>query len=329
MFNFTEEIKNEIIATPLTSVDQKLSMLSAFIRTSGSFISRGGVFGFEVVTENERTAEFFTDMLEDSFGIDVVISEAKQDILSGRYKLAFECVNEKAQNLLIKLGLVGSDEDGKFMIFGIDENLISTEDKMKAYLKGAFLGGGSCTLPDEESYSRTGYHFEVVFANKATASNFCEILADFDIIARLVARKDNAVVYVKSKEVISDLLNYMDCFSCLEKLDKIVEFKDRQNNENRVNNCSVSRFLSTPRWRSGGCSGKICKPGPILRTTRLWRMCFRSAGRIFACFFASSRIWNTFSWVRISAGLCRLISLSTESSLTHCTASRAASPTAG
>lgn len=245
MFNFTEEIKNEIIATPLTSVDQKLSMLSAFIRTSGSFISRGGVFGFEVVTENERTAEFFTDMLEDSFGIDVVISEAKQDILSGRYKLAFECVNEKAQNLLIKLGLVGSDEDGKFMIFGIDENLISTEDKMKAYLKGAFLGGGSCTLPDEESYSRTGYHFEVVFANKATASNFCEILADFDIIARLVARKDNAVVYVKSKEVISDLLNYMDCFSCLEKLDKIVEFKDRQNNENRVNNCSVSNIDKT------------------------------------------------------------------------------------
>ena len=245
MFNFTEEIKNEIIATPLTSVDQKLSMLSAFIRTSGSFISRGGVFGFEVVTENERTAEFFTDMLEDSFGIDVVISEAKQDILSGRYKLAFECVNEKAQNLLIKLGLVGSDEDGKFMTFGIDENLTSTEDKMKAYLKGAFLGGGSCTLPDEESYSRTGYHFEVVFANKATASNFCEILADFDIIARLVARKDNAVVYVKSKEVISDLLNYMDCFSCLEKLDKIVEFKDRQNNENRVNNCSVSNIDKT------------------------------------------------------------------------------------
>ena len=245
MFNFTEEIKNEIIATPLTSVDQKLSMLSAFIRTSGSFISRGGVFGFEVVTENERTAEFFTDMLEDSFGIDIVISEAKHDILSGRYKLAFECVNENAQNLLIKLGLVGSDEDGKFMIFGIDENLISTEDKMKAYLKGAFLGGGCCTLPDEESYSRTGYHFEVVFANKATASNFCEILADFDIIARLVTRKDNAVVYVKSKEVISDLLNYMDCFSCLEKLDKIVEFKDRQNNENRVNNCSVSNIDKT------------------------------------------------------------------------------------
>ena len=61
-------------------------------------------------------------------------------------------------------------------------------------------------------------------------------------IAKLVARKDTTVVYVKSKEVISDVLNAMSCRKCLSKLNRLVERKDRQNNANRVNNCSVSNI---------------------------------------------------------------------------------------
>ena len=45
----------------------KLAFLSAFIRTSGSIISKNGNFGFEIVTENERTAEFLCEMLETNF----------------------------------------------------------------------------------------------------------------------------------------------------------------------------------------------------------------------------------------------------------------------
>ena len=60
MLNFTEEIKNEIIST---DISDKNAFLSAFIRTSGSIICKNGLFGFEIVTENERTAEFLTETL--------------------------------------------------------------------------------------------------------------------------------------------------------------------------------------------------------------------------------------------------------------------------
>ena len=220
-------------------------MLSAFIRVSGSVISRENIYGFELVTENERTAEFFTEILENIFGLDITVSGAKFDLLSGRDKLAFECVSHKAENLLSELGILGEDNDGKFLIFGVADKLISDENSMIEYLKGAFLGGGSCTLPEEGSYSRTGYHFEIVFSNKNAASDFCDILAEFEVLAKLVSRKDSAVVYVKSKEVISDLLNIMSCYKCLERLSKIVEHKDKQNNANRVTNCSVSNIDKT------------------------------------------------------------------------------------
>ncbi len=245
MANFTEEIKNEIVSSPVTDRKCMLAMLSAFIRTSGSVILRDNNFGFEIVTENEKTAEFFIDMLENSFGLSLLVSGAKFDLMSGKDKLSFECVDEKSNNLLYELGIIRKNKDGTFFDFSIDEKLIPKEEQKIAFIKGAFLGGGSCTIPDSSSGSRTGYHFETVFTKKKTADGFCEILCDFEILAKLVTRKDFAVVYIKSKEVISDILNTISCTKCLEKLNKIVEMKDIQNNENRINNCSVSNIDKT------------------------------------------------------------------------------------
>ena len=245
MQNFTEEIKYELTSVQLSDECCKRAALSAFIRTSGSVVSRNGKFGFEIVTENEGTAEYISDMLESSFGLHLTVSGAKFDVLSGRDKLTFECVGDDAQKLLVSLGVVSINSDGAYLNFGIDEKVIEKDCCKIAYIKGAFLGGGGCTLPDEDALSRTGYHFEIVFSNKVAASDFCELLCGFEILAKLVSRKDCAVVYVKSKEVISDILNVISAEKCLEKLNKIVELKDKTNNENRVNNCSVSNIDKT------------------------------------------------------------------------------------
>ena len=242
MATFTEEIKNEIIKKPIADDCCKIAFLSAFLRTSGSIISVNGNCGFEIVTENEGTAEFICDLVESVFGLQMTVSDAKLDVLSGRDKLKFECVGERTLQALEKLGIVKIHPDGVALTFGIGEEIVKSECCRVAYIKGAFLGGGSCTLPDEQTYSRTGYHFEVVFSNRLTAGDYCELLCDFEILAKMVARKDSAVVYVKSKEVISDLLHAMQAEGCLKKLNRVVESKDKSNNENRVNNCSVSNI---------------------------------------------------------------------------------------
>lgn len=245
MLNFTEEIKNEITSKIMEDRCCKLALISAFIRTSGSVISRNGEYGFELVTENERTAEYISDVLESGFNLHLTVTGAKLDVMSGRDKLTFECVGDKALKLLSELGIVVEDGGEKFLNLGIDDKLVEKDCCKIAYIEGAFLGGGSCTLPEEGAYSRTGYHFEIVFYNKLSASSFCDLLCDFEILAKLVARKDCAVVYVKSKEVISDILHIISANSCLEKLNRIVELKDKTNNANRVNNCSVSNIDKT------------------------------------------------------------------------------------
>lgn len=242
MGTFTEELKNEIIQSPLNNRCCKIAFLSAFVRTSGSIVTSSGKLGFEIVTENERTAGFICELFETVFDVQLTVSDARTDILSGRDKLKFVCFDENASGILEKLGIISVHGDGLSLVFGIDDKIVSGDCCQSAYVKGAFLGGGSCTLPEEQTYSRTGYHFEVVFSNRVAANDYCEILCGFEILAKSVMRKENAVVYVKSKEVISDLLNVMQASRCLRKLNRIVERKDKSNNENRISNCSVSNI---------------------------------------------------------------------------------------
>lgn len=244
MQNFTEEIKNEIISIGSKGAVSD-ALLSAFIRTSGSIICKNGVFGFEIITENEKTAEFFSSVLEERYGLPLTVNGAKFDLMSGRDKISFECCNRDSDRLLKKIGVVGEDEEGNYLIFGIESSIVESESDKIDYIRGAFLGGGSCTVPDEGVFSRTGYHFETVFSNKVTAGDFCDLLCDFEVLAKLVSRKDKAVVYVKSQAVISDILAVIGCNSSLEKLNKIVEYKETRNNANRINNCSVSNIDKT------------------------------------------------------------------------------------
>ena len=245
MSNFTEEIKNEITLSGVDDRCCELAVLSAFIRTSGSVIKYNGEYGFEIKTENERTAEFISDMLESGFNLHLTVSDARFDIMSNKDKLTFVCLGKNALSFLKEACLV-SEENGIIKSFNeIAESLIEKDCCKINYIKGAFLGGGSCTLPEERAYSSTGYHFEIVFPDKVIANDFCDLLCDFEILSKLVMRKENAVLYVKSKEVISDILNLMSVYSCLTKFDQLVEKKDKNNNENRVNNCSVSNIDKT------------------------------------------------------------------------------------
>lgn len=243
MKSFTEEIKNEITSQPAEDKACRYAMLSAFVRTGGSVLLRDKKIGFELITENEETANYLSEMLE--HGLSLSFKGVTFDYKSEKNKMTFDCLNENSESLLKDLKIIEKTSEGTEFITGIDEGLVSSKKSKLSYLKGAFLGGGSCTLPEEEIYSRTGYHFEIIFAQKQLADDFCELLCEFEILAKLVTRKENTVVYVKSKEVISDILNVMGCGKNLEKLNRLAEYKDKQNNANRVNNCSVSNIDKT------------------------------------------------------------------------------------
>lgn len=230
--NFTSDVKREVISRGIGSGAAKKAALSAFFRTSGILGVRGGEPAFFIVSETEKVAEFFTELFEDVFGETLTATHASVNRLSGRGKLVLEYLGERTAEILKTLGLI--DKNGGIRA-GISRRIVASEEAEIAYIKGAFLGGGSCTLPAEGT--GTGYHLEIVFPDKKTASDFCALIADQELIARVVERGGTAVTYIKSKELISDFLSVIEAESMLKKFASFLELRDEANRSNRAANC--------------------------------------------------------------------------------------------
>lgn len=235
--NFTADVKKEMIARKKTvekhGMDAlKKAALSAFVRTNGILGIHDGVPTFFLVSETENVAEYFMSVFSDIFGFELSVTHATMNKMSGRDKLVMQCPVEKSVEVLRALGIL--KRDGKQFKEGIATLLVNNDEKKIAYIQGAFLGGGSCMLPTEKN---PGYHLEIVFNDKKTAKDFCRLLVDLEIIAKMVERKETYVVYVKSKEVISDFLSVIGVENALKHYTAFIEKRDEANNDNRAKNC--------------------------------------------------------------------------------------------
>ena len=231
--SFTTDVKREIISRMKRGKNGavKAAAFSAFVRTSGTLGENDGAPTFFLVSETETVAEFFMGVFFELFRTELAVTHAVMDKKSGRDKLVLLCPKPLSQTALKTLGLLkkGSNE----LREGILPSLVKDDERKIAYIRGAFLGGGSCLLPSDT----TGYHLEIVFTDKKTAKDFCLLLDEFEIIARLVERKETFVVYIKSKEAISDFLALVGAENALHRLSVLVEKRDEANNDNRARNC--------------------------------------------------------------------------------------------
>ena len=242
--NFTSDIKKEIISRGMgrgsVGAVEKKAALSAFVRTSGFLGEKDGSPNFFIVSETENVAEFFMTAFSDVFNAELSVTRATMDRMSGRDKLLLQCPQGQAAEVMKQLALVKRTGGIRY---GISASLTSTEQTKIAYVKGAFLGGGSCTVPTDGA--KTGYHLEIVFSDRQTARDFCDLLADLEIIARLLERKETFVVYIKSKEIISDFLSMTGVKNALRKFSALVEKRDQANHDNRAQNCMAGNADKT------------------------------------------------------------------------------------
>ncbi len=235
MENFTCEIKNELLDNGFESPCCKRAGLSAFLRASGSLKYIDNLWGFEIVSESEEISAFFIGLLENQYGENIKITNIGEDKLSGKVKLAFECISESSVETLIELGIILRDDEGLNLNISVDKYVIENECCKLAYIIGAFLGNGSCTLPSEEN--QTGYHLEFIFSNELLAIEFSELLCYFDILSKITTRKDKYIVYLKSSDSISDFLKLVRAEKSLLKFSNKKQEREKNNNKNRVANC--------------------------------------------------------------------------------------------
>lgn len=109
----------------------------------------------------------------------------------------------------------------------------------RAFLRGAFLAGGSVSDPEKT------YHLELTSHSRQLASELERLLGTFRLNARIIRRKGSYVTYLKEGENIVDFLNIIGAHSALMELENVRILKGMRNNVNRIVNCETANLEKT------------------------------------------------------------------------------------
>lgn len=118
----------------------------------------------------------------------------------------------------------------------ISELLLKSGCCRRAFLEATFLCIGSMSDPEKS------YHLEFVCSSESQAEQVKQILADFDIEAKITKRKKYFVVYLKEGAAIVELLNIIVAHKALMELENLRILKEVRNDVNRRCNCDAANI---------------------------------------------------------------------------------------
>src|SRR5690625_2002949 len=110
----------------------------------------------------------------------------------------------------------------------------------KAYLRGAFLAGGSINNPETSSY-----HLEIFNYFAQHNENLCDLLNSFDLRARILKRRNGYIAYIKEAEKITEFLIIIGAHNALFKFEDVRIVRDMRNSVNRLVNCETANLNKT------------------------------------------------------------------------------------
>ena len=132
-----------------------------------------------------------------------------------------------------------------YQAFGIDPgalalhlNFAAVEEVCcrAAFLRGAFLAGGSVTDP------RKGYHLELATSHHSVSREVLALMRELDQEPKAAQRKGNAVIYFKQSDKIEDFLTCIGApIAAMEVMNAKLE-RDLRGKVNRRVNCDAANL---------------------------------------------------------------------------------------
>ena len=233
--SFASETKKEL--TQVDADDQSLKAeLSALIRMNGSLSFANRQFSLDVQTENAAIARRLYIIVKKLYSYNVELLVRKKMRL--KKNNVYICrVREEAKQLLTDLYIISNDFQFNHTIA---EELIPKKNQKRAYLRGAFLAGGSVNNPETSAY-----HLEVYSLYKEHGEALANLMNEFGLNAKTIERKKGFVTYLKEAEKISDFLNLVGAHQAMMKFEDVRIVRDMRNSVNRIVNCETANLNKT------------------------------------------------------------------------------------
>jgi DNA-binding protein WhiA len=239
--SFSSNVKNETSKIIMVGKCCQIAELSALIKMAGTVqITGKNHIGIKLVTENAAIARKIFTLFKNNFDIHTSVSMVKNQQLKKNYSYTLLVDSDDASEKILKdLCIIKGQGSNIRINQRVPQSIIKNECCKKAYLRGAFLGGGSISDPEKT------YHLEMVTNNNSFAEDIKWLINTYGLNAKIVNRKNSYVVYLKEGEDIVDFLNIIGAHNALLKLENVRIYKEMRNNVNRIVNCETANLSKT------------------------------------------------------------------------------------
>ena len=226
--SFSGDVKRELCKTPL------LRKCCALAEGYGVLLFAGGFSSTEVriVTESEEFARRLPKLFVKAFG--VRFDALPEEGATG--KLVFRITEKKKLQMIWQT--LGYDMEQHFALH-VNFGILEESHCRAAYLRGAFLAGGSVTDP------RKRYHLEFSTAHLQVGRETEALLRDVGFEPKNVLRSGNTVTYFKNSANIEDLLTLLGAPSAAMEIMSAKVEKSMRNTVNRRVNCDSANLEKT------------------------------------------------------------------------------------
>jgi len=233
--SFSSDCKDELIRIRVRNPEQRLCQLAGATFTAGGIrISKRPALFYH--TENPGTAKHIASIALSLYDADAVVEEKR---VEHRRKPIYEITlsGKEIDRLMQDSGAMVQTENGIRLMSEIPSCVFVNEENKRAFLRGCFLGSGSCIDP------KRGYHMELVFRSRPVADAAAQIIRDFNLPAKISVRNgDRFLVYLKDGDDVSGMLALIGASSSALALENVRVEKDMRNYINRTNNCESANL---------------------------------------------------------------------------------------
>ena len=239
--SFSSRVKDELSRQVPAARHCQIAETAAILSLCGRVkISASDHFTIEIHTENVAVARKYFTLLKKTFNIRTDVS-IRSGINPGRSRTYIVAVreHEEALKVLQAVKLINSQGEIGENLSLIRNVVLQNACCRRAFIRGAFLAAGSISAPEKF------YHFEIVCPTEPKAEQLKNIIATFDIEAKIVPRKKYYVVYIKEGSQIVDILNVMEAPVSLMELENIRIVKEMRGSVNRQVNCETANINKT------------------------------------------------------------------------------------
>ncbi|MDE3295983.1 DNA-binding protein WhiA [Lacticaseibacillus rhamnosus] len=236
MASFASIVKKELTQLEVHPEHAKAE-LSALIRMNGSLTLMAHRFVLNIQTENPAIARRIYSLIRQVYHHEANLVVHRKMKLKKNYQYIVR-LTEGVNDILSDLAIL--DPTTMAISTTVPASVLKEPQRMRSYLRGAFLASGSVNNPETSRY-----HLEIYSLYADHNAGILKMMNHFHLNARAVERRSGYIVYLKEAEKIADFLQVIGATNAMLKFEDIRIVRDMRNSVNRLVNCETANMNKT------------------------------------------------------------------------------------